>query len=319
MKILIIIGLLVNVIFANEYLESIYNNILLKNSESLVQSAKNMQHTIAIKDQKKAQSDFKILIRDWKKVQGFYLLGDYDTSYIDIPRYIDFFHHGNEDLTTQLERITKSTDEVNIALFKNSFKSINALEYILFQHSIKEERIQKIALVIINALTNNFLDIFDGYKEIQQKFINDEPKAHAVMLNSLIETSYKLKEWRIGDVVGKSKKYKNQPNITRGEYYISKNSLYAIVTILEVQNEILGKNSFKNYGSLIEKYGVIEELQDARRYLTNSIAIAKNLDEESFVKDTKLFNETKKLYANYYITLIGKLKIKAKVLDADGD
>ena len=38
-----------------------------------------------------------------------------------------------EDLNSQLKRAIESKDEPKVALFKNSFKSINALEYILFK------------------------------------------------------------------------------------------------------------------------------------------------------------------------------------------
>jgi len=308
-----------NFLFANDYLESIYENIIIKNSELLIKDAQNMKQVVMNKDKDNLQSSFTNLIMSWKRVEAFYLLGELNMDYIDTPRYVDFFHYGNEDLEAQIETIVLCKEEVEVALFKNSFRSINALEYIVSKYDINNERVNQVAQVILDKLISYFLDIKSGYKESKNSFIENEQKANAMMLNTLIETSYKLKEWRIGDVVGMSRKYKKDSDIKRSEYFASKNSLNAIKAILEVNNKLFSKQNFKNYGDLLRSYGVDEELESTLEYINNTIEVANNMTEKDLESNKRLFLMANRLYINYYITLIEKLKIKAKVLDADGD
>lgn len=319
MRILVVVTLLLNSLFANEYLESIYENILIKNTKTVIESTNRLQKTIQEQDEKKAKELFSDLVKEWKSVQAFYILGDLDSSYIDIPRYIDTFHHGNEDITVQLQRIVQSDDDLSISLFKHSFKTINALEYILFEQDIKKERVKNIALQIVSTIRGYLQDIKEGYTETKKAFVSDEQKANAMMLNALIETSYKLKEWRVGDPAGLSRKYKKDPDNTRGEYFLSQNSFSAIKAILDSHLNILDKKDFKNYGALISSYDVKEELQDAITNLKDAKQNLSTLEKDDFSKAKPLFRSLKKVHISYYITLIGKLKITAKVLDADGD
>ena len=45
----------------------------------------------------------------------------------------------------------------------------------------------------------------------------------------------------------------------------------------------------------------------------------KKLPVDDFTKATNLFNLAKELHNSYNISLIGKLSLTAKILDADGD
>jgi hypothetical protein len=139
------------------------------------------------------------------------------------------------------------------------------------------------------------------------------------MLNSLIENSYKLKEWRIGDAAGLSRKYKGKPDNARAEYALSKNSQLAIASIIDTHLDILDERDFKNYGALIKSYDVKDELSSAIEYLKDTKAKLSLIDGDDFSKAKPLFKSAKKIHMTYYITLIGKLKVTAKVLDADGD
>ena len=60
----------------------------------------------------------------WKKVQTLYLAADLDQDYIDTPRYIDIFHNGKENIYPQLDRVLRSSENLDMTLFKNSTKSI---------------------------------------------------------------------------------------------------------------------------------------------------------------------------------------------------
>jgi len=318
-RVVLVILLMCNILVANEYLNSIYDNIVLKNSKNAIESIKKLKQDIKTNNIKSAKKEFSNMVRTWKSVEAFYILGDLNEDYLDTPRYLDTFHHGNEDIKEQLDLIIKDSEDLSISLYKNSHKTINALEYILFTKDLKNNRVKDIALIITSKMLENLSEIYNAYKQARKDFVLDEKKANAIMLNSLIENSYKLKEWRIGDAAGFSRKYRNKPDNNRAEYSISKNSANAIEAILDTHYTILADQSFKNYGSLIKSYDIKNELDDAIKYLKQSKQNLKFILNDDFSKAKPLFNSTKKLHATYYISLIGKLKVTAKVLDADGD
>jgi len=319
MRIVFIVSLMLNILFGNEYLTSIYDNIVLKNSKESIKSVEVLQEKIKADDFKNAQKDFSNVVRTWKSVEAFYILGDLNEDYLDTPRYLDNFHYGNEDIKKQLDLIISDNEDLSISLYKNTHKTINALEYILFKKDLSNKRVKDIALIITARMIENLKEINQGYIASRKAFIADEKKANAIMLNSLIENSYKLKEWRIGDAAGLSRKYKKKPDNARAEYSISKNSQNAIKAIIDTHITILDKQDFKNYGSLISSYNINDELNDAIKYLNESKAKLELINNDDFSKAKPLYKSARKLHGVYYISLIGKLKVTAKVLDADGD
>ena len=304
---------------ANESLESIYQNILLNNSKQSITDIQMIQKDLKSDAEMKVKRDFGNFVKSWKSVDGFYILGDLSDDYLDTPRYIDTFHQGNEDIKKQLDLIIASKEDLSISLYKNSHKTINALEYILFTKDLSNKRIKNIALLITEKLEQNLQEIYDGYIANKKKFLKDEITANAMMLNSLIENSYKLKEWRVGDPAGLSRKFKGKIDNTKGEYFLSKDSLEAVKSILKTHLQVLGQQEYKNFGTMITSYDVKDELKDAVKYLKASVKNANNIHNDDFSQAKDLYKSLKKLHATYYISLIGKLKITAKILDADGD
>ena len=318
-KILVGFVLLFNTLYANESLNSIYENVILKNSKNSIIEIQKLEKDIQLNKYSDAKKEFSSFIKSWKSVESFYILGDLDDSYLDTPRYLDMFHQANEDITKQLDLIISSKEDLDISLYKNSHKTVNALEYILFTKDLNNERVKKIALIITDKIKENLQYIYDGYVESKEQFIKDELTSNAMMLNSLIENSYKLKEWRIGDPAGLSRKFKDKASNQRAEYFISKNSINAIVSIIETHLEVLDKQNYINFGSMIRSYDVNDELNDAVKYLKEALKYAKEIQNDDFSNAKKLYKSVKKLHATYYISLIGKLQITAKILDADGD
>ena len=319
MKIILGMLLILNTLFANESLNSIYENIIMQNVDEAINTAKTLEVKIQNNELEASQQEFSNLVTTWKSVEAFYILGDLDENYLDTPRYIDIFHQGNEDIKKQLDLIIQDNEDLSIALYKNSHKTINALEYILFTQNLKNQRVKDISLIIIKKIQENFDEIKTGYTESKNDFLEDEQKANAMMLNSLIENSYKIKEWRVGDAAGLSRKYKAKPDNRRAEYFISKNSTKAIEAILSTHLQVLGVQNYRNFGSMIRSYKVQKELEDAIKYIHNSLAQSKSIKNDDFSNAKALYKSLKKLHMTYYITLIGKLKITSKILDADGD
>ena len=310
---------IVNMLSANENLNSIYKNILLHDSQNASAVAKQLKVDLDKDDFTLAKKEFSNLVSAVKSVEAFYLLGDLNEDYIDIPRYIDTFHQMKEDIRPQLDLIIQDKEDLSVSLYKNSHKTINALEYILFTKDLKKPRIKTMALMIISTIERNLNEIHEGYAEEKEAFVSNEKKANAMMLNALIESSYKLKEWRVGDPAGLSRKFRGKPDNRRAEYYLSKNSVVAIQAILKTHLRVLGKQDFGNFGSMIRSYHVEKELNDTISDLKNALAESKKIKNDDFSNAEALYESLTKLHTSYFIALIGKLKITSKIIDSDGD
>ena len=314
MKTLLILITLHLLLYAQNVGESLYENVLLKN---IVEANQNL-HKLEKSLDKNA---FRDMMMSWKKVQTLYLAADLDEDYIDTPRYIDTFHEGKENLYRQLDRILLSKDELEIELFKNSTKSINALEYLMFKSGEKTTRQKEMVVYIIKHIAQHLQSIENFYKTNKNLFSQESQKMNAFVMNALIESSFKLKEWRVGDPAGLSRKYRNKPDARRSEYPVSKLSYSAIEAILLTHQAIIGKQEFVNFSNVVRSAGAEKELKSVREHIKNALkslhkAPAYNFESQEI---KELYKELTALHNAYYISLIGVLKITSKILDADGD
>ena len=311
-KVLFFILLFSTIVFANErILVNTIKNISIPNVEKAINDAKVLQKDV------NAQN-FTNFLKSWKKVEALYFAGDIDESYADTPRYIDVFNNLKEDLNSQLKRAIESKDEPKVALFKNSFKSINALEYVLFNDKDISKREKELSLVILDSIISKLEEIKNVYTNylVSPK---DEKWENALIINTLIGSSYRLKEWRIGNASGNSSKFKNDAKNERAEYFLSQNSFAAIDAILDAHNQIVKKNPYYDFaafamdkGAAIQLLVVIDKIKEMQDEL-------KVLPKDDFTKANKLFNSAKDLHNAYYVSLIEQLSITGKILDADGD
>ena len=312
-KILFLMLCFTSIVFASErMLVNVVKNVSIPNVQATITNAKSLQKDLS-------DENFTKFIKSWKKVEALYFAGDLDENFADTPRYMDVFNNLKEDLNTQMQRVIESKDEPKVALFKNSFKTVNALEYVLYNDKEITPREKAIAIEILNSFISHLEDI----KEVYETFLTSKPKdekmERGLILNTLIASSYKLKEWRIGNVSGNSSKFKNDAKNERAEYFLSKNSFAAIDAILEAHKEVLLKS--KNYdfatyalekGAAIELLGIVDNINLMQEEL-------RKLPKDDFTKATNLFNSAKDIHNAYYVTLVEKLSISAKILDADGD
>ena len=311
-RVLFLVLLFSTMVFANEkILVNIIKNVLIPNLENAISDAKILQ--------KEANAqNFTNFVKSWKKVEALYFAGDIDENYADIPRYIDVYNNLKEDLNAQMKKAIESKDEPKVALFKNSFKTINALEYVLFKDADISKREKDLSVVILDSIIANLQNINKVYKNylVASK---DEKWENALVINTLISSSYRLKEWRIGNASGNSSKFKNDPKNERAEYFLSQNSFAAIDAILEAHRQIVEKHSYYDFAAFALDKGAAIQLLEAIDKLKQMLEELKTLPKDDFTKANNLFTLAKELHNAYYVSLIAQLSITGKILDADGD
>jgi hypothetical protein len=312
-KVLFLLVLFSSLVFANErILLNVIKNVSIPNVQNTIENARILQQDLNTQN-------FTNFLQSWKKVEALYFAGDLNEDFLDTPRYIDIFNNLKEDLNSQMKMVIESKDDAKTALFKNSFKTINALEYVIFNDKEISKRQKELSIVILESIISHLEEIKTVYETYLLKPTKDEKWENALVINTLIASSYRLKEWRIGNASGNSSKFKNDVKNERAEYFLSQNSFNAIDAILEAHNQIVKKNQYYDFaafvmdkGAAIELLVVIDKIKEMQDEL-------KVLPKDDFTKANKLFNSAKDLHNAYYVSLIEQLSITGKILDADGD
>lgn len=302
-----------------EILSNLYDKVIISDAKTALEDIINLKVSVKNKDEKKSKELFAKFVKSWKSVETFYILGDINEDFIDTPRLLDIFHNGNEDIKKQLDHAIKSKDEMRIVLFKNSLKSISALEYMLFKKDIKKIRENKIALTILTRITSHLNDIKNEYILQKDNFLKNLKKANAVTINAIIQNTYKLKEWRVGDIAGFTKKYEGKPDNKRAEYFLSKNSSAAIEAILNTYKEVLDNDSFEDYGDYLIKLTDGKEMTKLRNSLNKSLKLVKEIKNDDFSDARELYENINTIHVVLFVEMLEELSINAKILDADGD
>lgn len=323
-KIIFVLLTFLTALFASENAqENILNKVLIVNTQKAIQSSLELEKSLGKKllSKEEIQKKFTQLLFDWKKVEALYIAGELDNDYLDTPRYIDVFHNLKENLHEQMQRVRQSRDEVNVALFKHSFKTINALEYMLYSSDTFVARDVEISKAIVQNIQKQLKEILEVYQTKGNDFIRNEVFANGLIMNTLVQSIYKLKEWRVADVAGLSLKYKNNPNANRAEYFLSQNSTQAIEAILLAHQEVLDSKTFFDFGDKYERDLKNNDIKKTRELLKKAVSKLEKIpqDDLSSNEAQTFYESVNEIYNHYFFTLIQDLKITAKILDADGD
>ncbi|MDD5202563.1 MAG: imelysin family protein [Sulfurimonas sp.] len=316
----------------NLSLEKIYKDVILKDINTtyeqsllLIESVKDLNETNTTATLLVAQEAFKSLILAYKSVESAYIAGRESDAMRDIAEFSleQFILNSKGDtLFTDLQNIFDGTG----ALYKNSHLGITALEYTLFDRAVTIEvmhtKMNTIrlasALTMAQTISQNLL-LVKNYYESESEFLQESDAAMTLLLNQLVDNTYKLKEKRIGDAGGFTLKYQDNPDSTRLEYYKSVHSLEAIKTILVTHKRIM-ENGLTEIAKLAnaesEANAIVEKLSEA-------IAICDSFPDslEAHVASTQtqeLYNTIIILQMNY-TALINGLNFEQDLLEADGD
>ena len=278
-----------------------------------------------------AQAAFETLMTAWKKTEAVYIAGKLDSSMIDVPGEMDYFHVGNEDYRAQLDAIFAGSGTLETQLFRNSHKSINALEYALFgsdhnntalltQMAAQSARRAQAAVIMAEALQAHLQSIADFYAA-DGLFVGKGDDTVEELLNQMITSAYELKEWRVGDPAGLTVSYLDDPDASRLEYADARLSLVAVRAILETHEAVMTQ------GLLSISIGAYAEVEgrQAAADITDALAAVDAFDG-ALLEDDLGSEETEVLYQRldalfdaYYVDLINALQLSTDIIDADGD
>lgn len=331
---------------SKEVIASLQKNVLLADAEQLLTDANSFDTKLqafeansTVEKLDSLKETFETMMKSWKSVQSTYVIKDYDRDLYDNPQLIDFYRTGKKlDVASDLDRALSRDNAIINYMRKSSNISITGLEYLLYGHRISSadmiplmkqksnRRIEAMKLVIAN-LKSLFEPIVDFYKT-DTKFVSDVKEASNSLANVLIDVTYRLREFRVGEPAGLVVKFKDEPNPERFEYYKSGLSTEAIKTILEAQNKIMGSQSYANFGTLATSNGASAVVTKINGLLGEAMSIVNGLDKpiEEYVTTTGYDPKIKKLYdiltelqGVYYESLIEALSLTAKIIEADGD
>lgn len=322
MRIIVMAMIMAISLFASgEVMRSLIDNVLVKNTQMAIKSSQDILDELNKKKVNIAQvrADFKDLVYGWKKVEATYVAGELDGDYLDTPRYIDIYHEGNENIHEQLARVIKSKESLDVELFKNSFKTINALEYILYSNDKPTLREIEIAKRITTSINSHLQDILNVYKNGSKKLLDDESFANGAILNALIASSYEAAMWRVAEGIGESKKYTNI-DARRFEYSLSKLSTKAIQGIVDAHQEVLD-GKYDDFGDMALKNGAKKEVNAIRPLLKDIQNLLHGMSDKDLVgkQGKELYESLKKLYLDYALYMVDALSVTAKIVEADGD
>jgi len=325
--------------------ESLQENVLQVHSNALVSALEKTEQflntltgDITQAEVFDLQKDFENIMIEWKSVQSSYVAVDFDSELEDIPQVMDFFHTGNVDVITDVDAALSNTStNIEQALYKNSSKSITALEYMIFGKgdsviemtlllNINEYRRLTATKVALAHLKEKAQIIADFYKN-DTTFIADDLDASNSIVNVLIDSAYRLKDHRLGEAAGLVVKYADRPDPERLEYFNSKLSLVAMKSIVLTHQEIMGEKSYENFASFASENKAGEVVTDIRKQLKLILTRISELSTlESAIGTTfidpkiePLFEAIDKLQDLYFESLIQALDLTEEIIESDGD
>ncbi len=314
------------------WLEYTYQQVLVGHSQRTVTALQNLSASLkryqadpSQQHWQVARDNFRDLALNWKKMEAVYVAGALDEDYLDHPRYIDYYHQGNESIPELVQRALDGEQPLRVALFKNSTKSLNALEYLLFgqQSEQASERRVAAALLAVQHLEPWLEEIADFYQD-DRSFVEQGKPSMSKLVNRLIDSTYKLKNWRVGEAGGLVKKYQDKPSAKRLEYVHSGLSLDAIIAILETHQQLVNNEQDQDLMALGKAMQIGSEIGLIERKINEALQAARQMPRPLSAQVEsdayqQLFRQLTQLHNAYYFMLVDALGLDSQIIDADGD
>lgn len=295
-------------------------------SQQLERDLKQLQQKTNLISLQTMRNRFQELVKHWKAVETLYIAGYLQDDLIDSPRFIDTFHRGNEDIKMQLDHVITSSKPLKTQLFKSSLKTINALEYLLFMESsatdhakilAEKTRILDMMGYILNHLGNQLEKIQSFYHSHALSQSRGE-KTVQYLVNSIIDSSYKLRTWRIVEAAG----LKGDIKTSAWEYPHGGSSLIAIGSILDTYDRLFSIKGEASFASLAKSPESLQVFKDIVAKIRAAKSYLSQLDSSATLTKKQaqtLLDLVQPIHDLFYKALIRSLKLSEHILDADGD
>jgi len=300
---------------------SIYDNVLQQNADNAVQYCANLEDALDNKSADVRHQAFVQLAEGWGRVQASYILGNYDMNAMDYPLMIDYFHSGNEDIHASIERLIGRDSKPETALYKNSYKTMGAIDSVMFSGEWSERR-KAFAEVMVTNVCKRFTQISDGYKENRDAFLFDVDRGLSLVVNAEIEHIYKTRDWRIAQVSGLTKANLGITKPETQQFPYSEASWAFIGGIIATNEQLLGEDKQPNVATIAyEKHGS-EGINAVQAALKSTLEAYKNTpaDHNFNLNDMiPVYQGLLDIQKAFYRELVSRIGVSANLIDADGD
>lgn len=305
---------------ANPY-ASIYDNVIQHNADNAVNYCINLQDALESDSADVRHQAFVQLAEGWGQVQASYILGDYDMNAMDYPLMVDYFHSGNEDIHETIERLVGRDTKASTALYKNSYKTMGAIDSVMFSGEWSERR-KELAEVMVENVCKRFTQISDGYKDSRDAFLSDVDRGLSLVVNAEIEHIYKTRDWRIAQVSGLTKANLGETKPEHQQYPHSQASWAFIGGILETNKQLLAEDQQPNVATIAYGKNGHEGINAVQVALEASLLAYKNTpaDHNFNLNDMiPVFQGLLDVQKAFYRHLVSEVGVSANLIDADGD
>lgn len=317
---LISVSTLVTASDADPYV-AVYDTVIQANADAAVARCDDVRKALDSTDDDQRHQAFVGLAEGWARVQASYILGGYDMGAMDYPLMVDYFHRGKEDVHNTLARLINGDTPPEVALYKNSYKTLGALDDVLFSGPWSERR-QALANVMATHVCRKLTQIRDGYREHRDEVLDDPDKALSLLINAEIESIYKTRDWRIAQVSGLTKKTLGQPMPQNQQYPYSEASWAAIGAIIDTHAQLLAADGQPNVATIARGKGGDDAMTAVQTALGEAVQAYRDtpanhqFDTNAMIP---LFQALQDLQKAFYRQLVGRLGVTANLIDADGD
>lgn len=299
---------------------AVYDQVLEANADQALVSCTALRGSFA-GSAKGRQQAFTALVADWAKVRASYILGGYDIATLDYPMMVDYFHTGKENIHHALARAIADNNQPDRALYKNSYKSLAALDDVLFSGAWSLRR-KALATVITQRVCRTIAKIRDGYRSHRDAYLSEPDKALSLLINATIESVYATRDWRIGQVSGLTRQTLGKYLPQNLEYRYSGASWAVIGAILTTYDQLLGEDRQPNLATIVRTKGAEAGIETIQKALLRTIkAYHETPAEKAF--DMRhmipIFQGLQDIQQGFYRQLLGALDVTARIIDADGD
>jgi len=300
---------------------SIYDNVLQKNADNAVQYCHDLQ-TVLVNPSSEVRHDaFVKLAEGWGRVQASYILGDYDMNAMDYPLMVDYFHSGNEDIPASIERLLTRNSKPASALYKNSYKTMGAIDSVMFRGEWSERR-QQFAEVMVANVCKRFTQISEGYQQHRDTFLFDVERGLSLVVNAEIEHIYKTRDWRIAQVSGLTKANLGVTKPELQQYPYSQASWAFIGGVLETNRQLLAEDTQPNVATIAYQQHGKAGINAVQAALANTLLAYKNTPADHHFNLNAMipvFQGLLDIQKAFYRHLVNEIGVSANLIDADGD